>query len=121
MDSKVRLNRVIDKTEEILGHLIESEMSGIMAHGFNGNTNIGINQEGGTCISVFKELENLQETVDHDPSGLRRWIYIQLQGKGERTRRIVSTYIPCKPRKFSRGYSTVYAQHRIRLRFFKVL
>ena len=52
-----------------------------MVHGFNTKENFGLNQEGGKCVDKFDNLENFQTTIDHDPYGLGRWEYLQLQGK----------------------------------------
>ena len=81
--------------------------------GHNIHEKICRDQQGGTAIMALGRLTEVIIDLGTDTSGLGRWSWIRVGTNGVTTR-IVTAYMPCKPRNNSAG-KTVWDQHR---RFF---
>ena len=64
-------------------------------------------QRGGAAFSVQNNIKAHQVSHGNDKSGLGRWIWTRLRGKGTAYTRMVSAYRPC----FNKGIGTVWTQH----------
>jgi len=64
-------------------------------------------QPSSTGIAVFNCLAHHAQKAGDDPTGLGRWSWIQLQGKGRQITHIVALYHPCS----SNGPLSTYQQH----------
>ena len=109
---EVRVNRsrnIVKENKEILP---KSETEGRVAHGFNSNKNIGLSQEGGTCVSIFENIDSRKIKTEHNPTGLERYTSLRIQGKEVVPGRIVFAYIPCCPSMIQGVYYMVYAQQK---------
>jgi hypothetical protein len=63
-------------------------------------------QRGGAAFTVQNNIKAHQASHSTDKTGLGRWIWTRLRGKGTTYTRIVSAYRPC----LNRGISTVWSQ-----------
>jgi hypothetical protein len=74
------------------------------------NTNEYIHREqmGGTAIAALGRICDITTEIGHDPTGLARYTWIQLNEKTTKTR-LICEYIPCQPGKNSKG-RTVWDQ-----------
>lgn len=103
----------VDRPNQFLDIIAPGSGSkGIAAH--NTTERLCREQMGGTAIAALGRLCDIVDDVGTDKTGLARWSWIKL-GRGTRTTRIISAYLPCKPGKTARG-RTVWEQH---LRFFQ--
>jgi len=64
-------------------------------------------QPGGTGIAVFNRLAHHAQKAGDDPTGLGRWSWIRLTGKGHQTTQFVALYCTC----YSDGPLSTYQQH----------
>jgi exonuclease III len=69
-------------------------------------------QWGGTGIILKGKIKHYNKGSGGDPTGLGRWTWIRLQGKGGVVFRYVSIYCPCKNKD---GVLTVWSQHKVYL------
>jgi hypothetical protein len=65
-------------------------------------------QVGGVSVTITNALSHRIRHVTDDPSGLRRWTSMTIEGKNAIRTRIISAYRPCKS---TRGLETAYTQH----------
>ena len=78
--------------------------------GHNIHETICQDQQGGTAIMSLGRLTEVVLDLGTDTSGLGRWSWLRIGSNGVITR-VVSAYLPCKPRNNSAG-KTVWDQHR---------
>ena len=77
------------------------------AYNINPDEASGTHLQGGVSVWAINEMVGPSHSTGTDNSGLGRWVYQRITGKGDRFTRIYSVYRPCK----SYGEQTVYAQH----------
>jgi hypothetical protein len=65
------------------------------------------NQRGGAAFTVQYNIKSHQTSHGINKSGLGRWIWTRLCGKGTSYTRLVSAYLPCN----NKGIGTVWTQH----------
>ena len=62
---------------------------------------------GGAAFTLHQNIKAHQSSSGVDKTGLGRWIWTRLRGKGETHTRIISAYRPC----LNKGIGTVWSQH----------
>ena len=85
-----------------------------MFYAFNKNEKSGQSTRlpGGVAIKATDQVAHRVSATGHDESGLGRWTWMSIQGKGNHLLRIVTGYRPCE----APGVSTTYQQQQ---RFFR--
>jgi len=76
------------------------------AYNVGSNETQGTHLQGGVSVWAINEMVGHSHSVGVDNSGMGRWAYQRISGKGNRCTRIYSIYRPCK----SHGDQTTYSQ-----------
>ena len=77
---------------------------------YNRHANYGKNQRGGTCTLSLNHITSRTTLSGVDSTGLGRWSWIQVSGKGGLRTRIITAYRPCRSTSET-GLTTVWDQH----------
>ena len=94
-----------------LGNFFRTEVEARKICAYNKHANIEPSQEGGTAMIALDEAAASVTKIGTDPSGLGRWTWMKIKGKGTHVTRVICAYQLCCTSE-NGGETTTAAQHR---------